>query len=69
MADFRFSVSVDVDITNAESESEARKAAFALLTAPETQKKGRPSSGPRGMVTGITIETPVKETSAPCEKS
>lgn len=55
MPDYRFKVIVEIDVTDAESEAQARKTVFGLLTATTGASKGRPSSGPKASVTGLTI--------------
>jgi len=55
MPDYRFKVTVEIDVTDADSEAQARKTVFALLTAPTAASKGRPASGPKASVTGLTI--------------
>lgn len=55
MPDYRFKVSVEIDVTDADSEAQARKTVFSLLTAPTAASKGRPASGPKASVTGLTI--------------
>ena len=56
MSNYRIAVSVELDVVNAESESQARQTAFSLLSAHQSPSKGRPVSGPRASVTGVTIE-------------
>lgn len=55
MPDYRFKVTVEIDVTDADSEAQARKTVFSLLTAPTAASKGRPASGPKASVTGLTI--------------
>jgi hypothetical protein len=57
MPDYRFKVTVEIDVTDADSEAQARKTVFSLLTAPTAASKGRPASGPKASVTGVTIPT------------
>lgn len=55
MPDYRFRATVEIDVMDAESEAQARKAVFSLLTTQPAASKGRPSSGPKASVTGVTI--------------
>lgn len=55
MSDYRVQVTVEVDVTGAASESQARQTVFSLLGTPQPISKGRPVSGPRAVVTGISI--------------
>ena len=52
---YRVRVTVELDVINAESESQARQTVFSLLSANPSPLKGRPASGPRATVTGVTI--------------
>jgi len=52
---YRVRVTVELDVINAESESQARQTVFSLLSASASPSKGRPASGPRATVTGLTI--------------
>ncbi len=52
---YRVRVTVELDVVNAESESQARQTVFSLLSTPPATSKGRPTSGPRATVTGLTI--------------
>lgn len=61
MPDYRFKVTVEIDVTDADSEAQARKTVFSLLTAPTAASKGRPASGPKASVTGVTIPTSPKD--------
>jgi hypothetical protein len=55
MSNYRVRVTVELDVINAESESQARQTVFSLLSASPSPSKGRPASGPRATVTGVTI--------------
>ena len=48
-------VTVEVQVTNVDSESEARRIIFASLAASAPSSKGRPSSGAKASITGVTI--------------
>lgn len=52
---YRVRVTVELDVMNAECESQARQTVFSLLSASASPSKGRPASGPRATVTGVTI--------------
>ena len=51
----KMSVVVEVDVTDAESVASAREAAFELAKPLLSSKRGRKSSGPRAIVTGIRV--------------
>ncbi len=69
MPDYRFRVIVEIDVTDADSEAQARKAVFNLLTAPPATSKGRPASGPKASVTGLTIPASPYDAKASQEKT
>ena len=52
---YRVRVTVELDVINAESESQARQTVFSMLSVSASPSKGRPASGPRATVTGLTI--------------
>ena len=66
-------VTVEVEVTNCDSESEARRIIFASMAASQPASKGRPTSGPKASVTGVTIAqitntTPDKQPGCTSEK-
>ena len=55
----KYRVILEVDVHNTTTESEGRETAFALVASlhGSQAKKGRPASGPRATLSGISVES------------